>query len=31
MTKTDVFAGRSGGDDVANLDHLVGDDHAINE
>ncbi len=31
MTKPHLLAGRGGGDDVADLHLLVGDDHPVNE
>jgi hypothetical protein len=31
MTKTDMFAGRCSGNDIANLDIVFGDDHPINQ
>ena len=31
MTKTDVFAGRTRGNDVPDLYVTIGDDHAINQ
>ena len=31
MTKADVFAAGAGGNDIANLDIAIGDDHPINE
>lgn len=31
MTKADVFTARAGGNDVANLDLAIGDNHPINQ